>query len=76
MVLESRSEAPAIEQTGSRKLPFVLRCVTDVRVGDRTHTLHKGDAIYFDVFESHFVANPRWEPAETLCVVSLQMDAP
>ena len=74
-VVEPRSEGSAIEQTGNRKLLFVLQGVTDVRVGDRTHTLHEGDAIYFDASEPHSVANPGWESAEILCVVSLQMDA-
>ena len=70
-VVEPRTDggAPAAGP-GGQKFLFVLRGIVELRVGEAQYVLHPGDTAEFEAAEPHTVANPGWEPAELLAVIS------
>jgi quercetin dioxygenase-like cupin family protein len=72
-VVEPRTGAgPPATGPGGQKFLYLLRGVAELQVGDEQYVLHPGDAAGFDSAQPHTVANPGWEPAELLAVISAQ----
>jgi ribulose-bisphosphate carboxylase large chain len=65
-----------LERHGHEHVVVVLRGRGEVRLGEDTHTLTFGDAVYIAPDEVHQLRNPSSEPFGFLCMVDARRDAP